>query len=72
MPFALSPDEGPPYYGLARLIRFVTLESNVIAELDVKNNLLYIDKERWAKLTEEEQNTVLRTHAKSILMYETR
>ena len=70
--FALCPDHGPPYNGLPRIIRFTTLESNIVSELDQALNILLVNKELFDQLTEEEQNTVIRTHDKTIIMYRTR
>lgn len=59
--FALCPDGGLP-----RLIRFVTLEGNILATLDAQQNLLRIDKEKYELISEEDQRRVIMTHAATI------
>jgi hypothetical protein len=56
MPFAFCPDNGPP-----RLIRFVTLESNIVATLDRAKNLLLVDRAKLNRLNELDQREVFKT-----------
>lgn len=53
---AFCPHDRPP-----RLIRFTTLEGNGLAEYDEGNNLLLVDRAKYALLTKDEQNFVLRS-----------
>lgn len=61
MTFALSKDEGG--YKYPRIIRYVDLESNILAMLDARFNLLQIDKNNFEHLTEEDKQTIIKTHA---------
>ncbi len=60
MTFALSKEIGG--YKYPRLIRYVTLESNILATLDKEFNLLQIDREKFNKLTQDDQQTIIKTH----------
>ncbi len=63
MSFALCPDDGPP-----RLWRFVErgLPDHVVATLDIGQNILTIDREKYDLLPELQQHMVLRTHAATV------
>jgi len=59
MSFAFNPDGGP-----ARIFRYVgptVLPLNYVAFLSKKDNVLYIVKERFDRLTETEKHLLLRT-----------
>jgi hypothetical protein len=59
MTFAIIPDEGPP-----RLFRyFYGGEEMPIAMLDRTHNLLFINRDKFSKLSNAEQHIVMRTHA---------
>lgn len=53
---AFCPDDRPP-----RIIRFTTLPGTFLAKYDEENNLLLIDRAKYAMLTRDEQNFVSRT-----------
>lgn len=64
MPFALTPDDGPP-----RLIRFVygphadEILNGALAVLEKEENLLIIDRERWLLMSKTDQHMLERTQA---------
>jgi hypothetical protein len=63
MPSAFFPDGGPP-----RLIRFTTLSNGMLSILDVEKNLLCIDKAQYDTLTKDDQEMLLRTQLKVIMV----
>jgi hypothetical protein len=68
MTFNLCPDDGPP-----RLWRFVApgvLPPEVLATLDIEQNLLTIDKSLFSRLGELNQHMLLRTHARTTFLYD--
>lgn len=56
MGFAFCPNDRPP-----RVIRFTTLPGKTLAEYDEENNLLLVDRAKYAELTADEKHMVLRT-----------
>lgn len=67
MGFAFCPDGGLP-----RLIRYVTLEGNMVATLDQKHNLLRVDRSKLARLNEFDQQEVFKTQSANIVLEDPR
>jgi len=56
MPFALTPDDGPP-----RLLRFTdSIAGDVLAVLDEGDNILHIDRTKYRALTVSDQHVLIR------------